>query len=423
MTYSRLIAFAALLLPAASYGQSREPFETSSAGPLLRADVAGSRQPAGLEPAGVHAGTVLVQPSLSVRAEADSNVLNRSSSKRGDIYVVFAPAVKASGEAGRAGYVVQAEAAAARFAKLTSQNSETFGLDGSVRFDVTRNAALFTRVSFDRKVEPHSSAGAASVEGSPAEYDQVEAQIAARMETGSSRFTASVTATELTYADITQTDGTIADQGFRDTSTLSLALKAEHAVPAGATLFVQGKYNWIDSTHPDPCCDRSSKGGQALAGIRADLGKLITAEFAAGYVFRNYDSPGYSDYGGLTWRARADWYATPLMSLSLAGGRSIVNSGIREVPAIIVDTASVQMFYEVRRNLNLVLTLARTDEDYREASTQAHTNLIGLESRYIFSSRYAGGAYARYRDRKSSGGGQLRDGSAIESGLWLRVGI
>ena len=423
MTPLRLIGLAALLAPNSSFAQSREPFEVEPSGPLLRADVAGSRQPSGTEAIGVQVGSALVRPTATVRAEADSNVLNRSSDERGDVFVVLAPAVTATLDSGRSTVVLRAEAAVARFASLNSQNSETFALEANGSLKISRNTALFARLSYDHKVEPRASAGGAQIEGSPAEYTQLEAQLAARTEIDDLRLTLSVSGNRRSYEDIHTSAGIIADQSFRDAETLAVAMKAEYAIPAGAVLFAQGFYSWTDSINPNPCCDRSASGGHLLGGFRADLTNLISAEAAVGYMVRTYDSAIYKDYKGLIWRGRLQWYPTPLVSLSLASDRQIANSSLPSVSGVVVDTITFQTFYEMRRNLNLIATLSRTSENYREAQTTTRGTVVGIEARYVSSPLLTTGIFARYRTRESSGTLPLRGGDGVEGGMWIRVSI
>jgi polysaccharide biosynthesis protein VpsM len=403
--------------------QTREPFQAEPSGPLLRNDVAGSRQPVGSQPTGVRIGGFVIQPSVAVRLEGDTNVLNRATRKKDDVAIVFAPSVKVVAESQRASYFLKIHADVARYASLSSQNSETFGIEANARLALSNKAALFTRLAFDRKIEPRGRAGETSSEGSPAEYDQIESQIAGRTETGALRLTASATASKRKYADIVLADGKAADQDFRETNTVALGLNAEYALPNGATLFATGVYDQADNSNAQTCCDRSSEGGQLTAGIRADLSPLIVAEVSAGYAVRDYVSPLFKDFDGLIWHAKVDWYPTPLLSLSVSSGRRIVNSGVRTVAGIVVTTTSLQLFYEVRRNLDMIVTLNRADENYREINTEASATLIGVEGRYILSSSLAGGLYTRFRDRSSSNKLLLAGGSGIEGGLWLRYSL
>ncbi len=418
--FMRTFFAAALVSPAESFAQSREPFQSDTPGALLRTDVAGSRQPEGLEPLGIRAGSFLVQPSATARVNVDSNVFNQSTNKQGDVFVVFEPAVRVSGTDGQASYVLKAEAALARFATLAGQDRATFGVDAHGQLAIAPKAALFARVAYDRKIEPRGSAGESLRVGSPATYNAFETQIGVRAEFGPVRTTTSASVAKRSYDTVVVGLGRRIDQSFRDQTSVAIATKAEFAINDSARLFAQGTYNWIDSINPADCCDRSSTGGLGLVGLRADVSNLVTAEVALGYQVRNYESRKFKDFKALAYKAKVDWYPTPLMSLSLATDRSIVGSGIVDVAGVIVHNTQFQLHYEVRRNLNLVMTLARNDEDYREIGVSARSNLFGLEARYVFNANILGGAFGRMRGRDSSDLLIVDGGSSVEGGLWLR---
>jgi hypothetical protein len=89
----------------------------------------------------------------------------------------------------------------------------------------------------------------------------------------------------------------------------------------------------------------------------------------------------------------------------------------------VVDSAGFQLFYELRRDLNLVFTLSKYEEDYREINTKSSATLTGIEGRYIMSPRIALGIYSRLRDRRSTNPSQLQGGNGLEGGLWLRAAL
>ena len=420
MTSLRFLGLALVLAPAAASGQSRDPFLGQPAGPLLRDDVAGSRHIPGYEPAGVQVGPLRVLPSLTGSVEGDTNILNRTSDKRRDVYFTLAPAVTASGGAGKAEYVLRAEAAVSRFATLARQNRETWKLGAQASVPLTGRVTVAASGGYGREVEPNYAASAAATVGGPALYDQLDGSAGLNVDLGTTRLTGTTSIVRVAYRPITQENGIVVDQSFRDQRTVALGLKAEHGLPGGQELFAQGEYHWIDSLHPQLCCDRTSTGGNALGGGRIELGHLVEAEVAAGYEWRNYRSAAFRDYGGLAWRAKVEWYATPLVSVALSTRRDIVNSGIATAAGVVVDTVMLRVFYEMRRNLNFILTGIRTHEDYRDISLTAHGESVGLEGRYVINDRYALGAYGRYRNRSSDNSALPRQGSAIQGGLTLR---
>jgi len=427
MRHLKFLLLGAALLPvtfsSAAFGQSREPFEAAPQGPLLKNDVAGARQAYPVELSGVRVGPVTVLPSLTARVEADSNVLNRTNNTRGDVFVVLAPQLRAVSRSGDAMYVLQADAAITRFAKLTQQDRETFGLEANATVPVMNNIGLFGRASFDRRVELNANPGAGELFGSPVGYDQAEGQLAARLERGATRVTIAGTVTRLKFEDLRVDGGARLDQSFRDTDTEIIGAYAEHSLRTGLILTANARYSFIDSRRPLVCCDRTAEGGQALAGFRADISPLISADVAVGYGFRNFKSPLFKDFGDIMWRGRLDWYTTRLISVSLGAKRTFANSGVVGSAIVVLDDVTAQVFYEFRRNLNLVATAEYGHEDYRGTAITAKNHIAGLEARYAVTPQVSAAAYSRYHDRSTSNANLSRTGKGVEFGIWLRSAI
>ena len=416
------LAFAALPLAAPALAQERDPFAPRPPLPLLREDVAGTRQIPAYAAPGIHLGGLLVSPEVTLRADADSNVLNRRLGKRGDTAFTLAPAFRAAGELGRASVSFGAHAAVTRQARLSGQNRETFGADVQASVPLGPVLQLGLAAGWSRKQEPNYGAGAA--EGDSATlYQQLEGSLGLSASFGLTRLSARLDLDRLDYQPITRA-GTAVDQSFRDQRAITAVVRAERALPAGHTLFLQGSHRWTDSLHPAPCCERTARGGEVVAGVRGDLTHLISAEIAGGYQWRTYHSAAFRDYRGAAFRARIEWYATPLVSLALGARRDIVDSGLPTAAGVVVDSARVELFYEAKRNLNLVATAALGREKYRDdvvAGLSARSASAGVEARYALSGRYLVGAYARTRNRSSDSTLLPRQGSAVEGGLWLRV--
>ena len=423
MSFSRLLGLAVVLAPVSAYGQTRNPFEGQPVGPLLRDDVAGSRQIPGYEPEGVKAGALTLLPTLTGAVDGDTNVLNVAANKRRDVYFTLTPAITATGDTGKSHYVLKAEAAATRYATLAAQNRETWALDAEGSTPLASGLTIAASGTYARKFEPYYAAGASTVVGGPTLYDQLEGDTGLSADLGTMRLTGTAAIQRLSYRPVRQGDGTLIDQSFRDQRTVALGLKAEHDLAAGRELFAEGEYHWIDSLHPTDCCDRTATGGRALGGVRSEIGHLVDVELAAGYEWRKYRSPAFNDYGGLAWRARIEWYADPLVSIALTSRRDIVNSGLQSASGVVLDTVMLRVFYEFRRNFNLILTGAHSHEDYRDTDVRAHGDSATLEGRYNISRHYAVAAYGRYRNRSSNSPLLPAQGDALEGGLSLRFSM
>ncbi len=411
------------LMPTVAVAQSGIPFEADEGGPLFRADVAGSRQLPDQEPVGLQAGSFVILPTLTARIAADSNVLRSKAAEKGDVFVVFQPAVQAKSQWGKDELIVRANAAVAKYATVSSQNSTTYGLAAAGRLDLGAKSTLTTKVSFDRLQERRGSVAESGVIGSPAEYKKIATQVSLNTETGNFRIRATAEASRLTYVPIDQGNGRVTNQDFRNADIFSGAIKTEYALPSAAIVFVEGRFDRLQSKKASICCDRSAWGGRVVGGIHADLGTLVTAELALGYAFRNYDSSAFKNYQGLAYGAKIDWYPTPLISARVSTGREIVSSGLPNAAGVISNATRLDIFYEFRRDINIGLNIGRTVDTYRDIGASASLFLIGMDARYAINSQVMAGVFGRYSERSADGSSLIQSFSGLEGGLWVRYSM
>lgn len=423
----RLVFVAApLAMPAGALAQERDPFAPRPPSPLLRDDVADTRTIPGYAAPGLRMGALTIAPQLAALTDFDSNVLSRTANKQGDVAFTVAPAVTASGEIGRTHLALGASGSAVRHARLTGQNHETFALDAKGALSLSSALELGVAAGWARKAEPNYTVGAASTEGSATLFQQLQGTVGLAANLGILRLLARADLDRFDYLPVRRPDGSLADQSFRDQRALTMTLQAERALPGGRMLFTSASLRRGDSLHPSLCCDRTARGGEVLAGLRGELTHLINAEISVGYQWRGYRTAAYRDYRGGAFRARVEWYPTPLISTALTVRRDIVDSGLPTSAGVVVDSFQLRTVYEVKRNLNLVATAGFTHEKYRDdvtAGPSARAVSAGVEARLALSNRYLVGAFARYRNRSSSSTLLPRLGGAVSGGLSLRLSL
>lgn len=432
MTVRSLIGLGLAALPLAgaaspvAAAEERDPFALRPAGPLLREDVAGARTVPGYGATGVKLGALTVYPVVNLRAEADSNVLNSKANREADVALTLAPSLRAEGESAGLRYVLSAGAGAVRYARLRGQDHETFEFEARGALPLGGVLTLGASAGYARRHEPNASPGASAAGGGATLYNQLTGSLGTRAELGKTRIEAKFDYDRFAYRPVRLASGLAAEQSFRDQQVLSVALRGERALPGGRILFTQGTLRTATSLRPAACCERGSRGGEVVAGVRGDLTGLVAVELAGGWQWRNFRAAQVADWRGASWRARVDWYATPLVSLSFSARRDIIDAGVPTAAGVVVDSARITLFHEARRNLNFTLSAGAAREKYRDplaSNPVARTVSAGAEARYALSSRYLVGAYARYRNRSSDSTRLPRLGGAAEGGLWLRVQV
>ena len=410
-------------------GAPVDPFEIAPAGPLMRNDVAGARRIPGYAPVGLDFGALHLDPSLTLAGQATTNAFARAAGRaRGDSWATLTPALSATGTAGPARYGVEASATFARHAHLPGLDSETGSLALKAGIPLTGRLALGLSGALARRLEPpFSAAGASATDGSAVLVDKLQAGLSARADLGLTRLTAGLELARAHYLPIVPASGLApVPQGFRDDRVIAAALRVERSLGGGKVLFAQGAYRRVRALHPGIAPDRTARAGEALVGLRGEFSHLVMGELAAGFQWRSYRSPALRDWRGAAWRARVEWYATPLVTLTLAARRDFANSPLPAAAGVSVDTFSLAAHYELRRNLNLTLSAARAVERYRDlagATPTVRSTSAGLEADYATSRHLRIGLTARYRDRRSASPLLPRQGHAVEGGMSLRFAL
>ena len=405
----------------------RDPFEAGPQGALLRDDVAGARKIPGYTAPGLDLGGMHLAPSLTLRSEASSNVFNRSGGGRGDVWATVAPAVLAVGQTGTARFVVDGRASLARYARLSGYNTDTWALRGQAARPVGGGLTLALSGAAARRLEPpFEAAGANPFDGGVVLVDQLQAGLGVRVDLGRTRLTGAVDLARTYYLPVLGPGGAMIGQAFRDERATGLSLRVDRSLGAGRIAFAEASLRQVRSLHPGTAPDRTGRAGEALVGLKGEFSHLVMGELAAGWQWRNYRSPALRNYRGLAWRARLEWYATPLVTFTLAGRRDLVNSPLPGAAGVVVDRVEVKALYEVKRNLNLVLSAAHVVERYRDlpgASPTIRTDTAGIEATYAANRHVQLGLTARYRDRQSASFLLPRQGHAVEGGLFLRFSL
>lgn len=403
--------------------QTAQPLFPSETAPLFRPDAAGTRAEPAYDPIGIASGSFRILPKVELGAVTNSNIFSQDGGADGEAYFVAQPALRIVSDWGRHGFELDADARIRRFASLESENSEEFAVGANGRYDLDYASAIFTRIGYSRRIEPRGAGGPANANAEPSAYSELGSSLGASKEFGPLRLRASISATRRRYDDIRLVAGGEQDQSFRNSRAITVTPRIDYAVSPAAGLFVTGSYSAVKSLDAPSCCVRDATGGTILAGVRAELGRLVIGEVAAGWRTRSFERPQYRDFDGLTFDARIDWYPTELVSFRLSAGQDIENSGIASVAGIVTRNATLSAYYEPLRNLRVIGSLRYFNEKYRELHVETDSVGASLRADYSFNRNLTLGLRASVRDRGSSDPQTVSEFHGYELGASLGYAI
>lgn len=405
-----------LLVPSAAWAQSVPDLPDR-----YRSDVAGARPQQAWDPLGVRLGGFIAHADGVIDIGYNSNLFGRDTDIVGDRYARIAPSLRLSSDWGRHSVELGAAADITRFASQSRQNTDEFRLRAGGVIELGDRIALRPTVSYAKEAEPRGSVGNRYIEGDPLFRRELSATLGGRYDGG-------LIAAELVLAYRRERYG---DIRIGDVLT-SLRARDENAVGGRATLLYQATPAFAglvqlvadDSSNPHPefGSSRDARGYALLAGVRLDPSGLVAGQAAVGFRRRFFDGSDTASRG-LTYDIKLQYYPTELLTVAFHADQQFRNGGIVAANRTVVGRQSINLAWEMYRNLNLSLQGTREATDYRDVDTD--TTLGGLSMRAVYTARRALqlSAYVALSDNRTSRASIASGYTAWRGGLTARVRI
>jgi hypothetical protein len=339
----------------------------------------------GYEELGVRTDGFVIYPRLRVQAAYDDNVRAVQDGGDGDVGVVVEPSVRAVSEWSRHQLGLTASAAAARFAKLDTENTETFALQGQGRYDAGDDISLYGYAGYRRDVERRSAPGALRNSLRPAVFNTAEAGAQLTWQGNRLRLAASASAASIKYADIVTFEGTRFNSRQLNRQRYQAGLRADYAITADLAVLASGTVTKIDY---DPAAgavtpDRSAKRAELLGGVSFEFTDFLRGEVAVGYIHQNFRNGLIRDFSGLGGRAQVEYFPTRLTSVLFEASRTLQEAGNPLAPSYRRTRVGVRVDHELYRYV-VVSGFADYESDrFQLPSRTERRPHVGLSAQYL----------------------------------------
>lgn len=397
---------ATAIAPVAAYGQSG----------LLAAkiDVAGSRAQPEFDPVGIRLGPWVANAGLRIDTGYDDNLFGSRTMKVGDGFVILSPSLSAASDWARHGFDFSATGTFVRYYNHARQRSNEYALRAGGRMDLGDAATLAASASTSLNSERNGANGAPLTTGKPSQYHDTTQQVSLAHDFSALRLGFAFTHGEVRYTHLVGADGRRTSQAFRDSNHWSVQGSAVYAPTDIAALGLTARFQRTDSRLSDRAGNSFSVAGKAAA----DLG-MIRIEGELGYLQRRYTRSALRDFAGLSYSGTANWYPTPLLSLSASARRTLENSGNPGVGVIVSQIYRAEASYEFLRNFLIQAEISEKRQKFREIGARSAIHAQEVKGEYRFNRSVAIGAYARHECRDSTDPGRVRAFCTILTGASL----
>jgi hypothetical protein len=312
---------------------------------------------------GLRAGSLLIYPSVTGRAEYDDNVLASSAGKRGDKIFYLEPEVRIRSDLARHAFDVKGYYHRSFHAKLDTEDASEYGANGRGVVDVTRRTRIRVMGSAERNAENRSNLGSFTGSRTRVKFDRYAGSAGLEQEVGDFILLGRGEYRRIRYMDTTDPLGNPIDLSFRNLKVRTATGQVSYRLRSGTSAFVrvQGEKRTYDLRPGDPgfdpitLTDRSAKGLRAEAGLGLELTSLIYGNIRLGYLKQNYADSKLRDVDGLSYGADILWNITPLTSFKLTAERAVDETSSQTTAGNLRSEFTADVDHELLRNLILTV--------------------------------------------------------------------
>lgn len=390
----------------------------------LRTVSVADRVQTGYEEVGTRAGGFVFYPRVRGQVTYDDNVRAGTSDKDDDFAFTIEPSVRAVSEWSRHQLGLLASANLTRFARLKSENSETYAVLGQGRYDAGDDIRFYGDVGYRRDVERRSAPGALRDSRKPVAFRTASASAQATWQGNRLRLSATAGAAKINYEDVTIGEGLVIPSQDLNRSRYQAGLRADYAVTADLAVLVSGTLSKLDYNRSANSLtpDRTARRAEFLAGVSFEFTDLLRGEVAVGYIHQDFRSAGIRNFSGLGGRAEIEYFPTRLTTVRLEASRTLQEAGNPLAPSYRRTRFGVRVDHELYRYVVVSGFADYEDDRFQLPARTERRRHFGASAQYLVDRHLT--LFARYDNlrvtsRPAELGRRLAD-NAISVGILFK---
>jgi hypothetical protein len=382
------------------------------------------RKRPGFDPLPVQLGAFNLLSSLNAGVVYDDNIFARSDVQDSDVIGVVRGQAQLYSNWSSNSLEFDAHAEHDGNVRYGSESETTGGVAAVGEFDSSRTLKVQGRMGFDRLFEPRLSSGAPTYTRNPVEYNRGYIQLSAIKTFNRLSLEVSNDYRTLHYDNAVDLTGAVVPQGYRNDDRDRITVRADYAFSPDTAIFLQasGNFRHFPSRTGLPVdVNRDSQGGEATAGIRLDLPKLVSGEASFGYIAQTFNDSRLSNASGLGARGRLELYPTGLTTVTLDVVREFSDSALAESPLVLFTSGGVEVDHELYRNIILLGRFNYQQDQYLNTDRQDERPSVTVGVNYLINRWVSVKLQDVYLHQSSSQAGQSQNYSDDQLSLTMTL--
>ena len=284
-----------------------------------------------------------------------------------------------------------------------SEDSTEWLIGVKGRLDIQRDAVAAGGASYEKLIEPRSSAGSPANAAKPVAFNVAKANVGGVKTFNRLRLSGKVGLQDLKYKNVQALSGGDIYQKDRSNTQFLFTTRAEYALRPSTSVFVELSADKRNFRNPQPgFTARDSSGYELTVGANFEY-RLFRGEARVGHIQQSYEDTAFGDVSGLSIQGHVDYYITPLTTLSATTSRGVEDAAITGAGGSLQTTTGVRVDHELLRNLILNAEVNYGDDDYQGIDRLDKETRLGAGATYLLTRSVAVRARIEHLKVESSG--------------------
>jgi hypothetical protein len=317
------------------------------------------------EAKGLPLGGFRLFPTLDLAVAGTDNVYYTPSPSQSDAYFTIAPRLDLQSQWSQNALELFGGLQEKKFTSLSSEDQTDWGTGGAGRLDILRGVDLYLKTDYEAQHEPRYSPDSPGRAAAPTPFQTETLNLRGDYQVAGLGLQLGGTYQDYDYDSTSLIDAAPLSNDDRNRNNYTGFGKASYQLSPDYSLYVQGSYeDRAYDLHVDRYgFDRNSTGYILNAGSKFTLSNLIDGDVFAGYEQELYHGL-LPNVGGLDFGGDIHWYATELITVNLIASHDIVDTVLRGESASNNQTVTLDVDYELLRNLILQAAFTYVNSRY-----------------------------------------------------------
>lgn len=334
-----------------------------------------------LDPLGLPAGSFLIFPTLTAGIGYDDNIYALPDHPVGDWIATIGGDVALRSRWSHHAVNVHAGAVRHQYLSRDRESTTDYDLGADGRLDIG-NGDIALSAQHARMTQSRSDVDAPNGNVRPIRFHRNVVAVSGEQEFGRLKIAGDADWQRFRYADARSATGAILGQKYRDRDETTQTLRIDYATGPRLAFYVAGSANQrAYRRDPTGAPSRNSHGFTIEGGADFDITNLVRGHVQVGYLSQTASARGWSTHG-VSGRGKVEWYATPLLTVTLEGGRRIADSAEFDAPAYLATDVTGRIDYELLRSLVISASGGIEWDRFQASDQRARRTQASLSARY-----------------------------------------